>query len=113
LSIVNLQPKLDLARVIRLAINQGVEGRTVLVPTAPQAENRAPDAERLMRIPVGGGVPELVLSGEKIWTFSCAREANLCVAAEEVEGRQILTTFDPLTGREKRTPGCWKISDKQ
>jgi len=40
-SVIDLQPELDLARVIRLAINQGVEGRTILVPTGPQAENCA------------------------------------------------------------------------
>jgi Tol biopolymer transport system component len=61
-------------------------------------------ATRLMRIPVGGGPPELVLSGEKIRNFSCAREAKLCVVAEEVEGKQILTQFDPLKGRGEKLP---------
>jgi eukaryotic-like serine/threonine-protein kinase len=59
---------------------------------------------RLMRVPVGGGPPELVLRGEKIKNFSCANKANLCVVVEEVEGKQILTTFDPLKGRGDRLP---------
>ena len=54
-----------------------------------------------MRVPVGGGPPELVLRGEKIRNFSCAREANLCVVAEEVEGKQILTIFDPHEGQRR------------
>lgn len=62
------------------------------------------DAGRLLRVPVGGGPPELVLRGEKIRNFSCAREANLCVVAEEMEGKQILTIFDPLKGRGERLP---------
>ena len=46
-SVIDFQPKLNFARVIRLAINQSggvrkiVKGRTVLVPARPQAENRA------------------------------------------------------------------------
>jgi WD40-like Beta Propeller Repeat len=59
---------------------------------------------RLMRVPVGGGPPESVLSGKKISNFSCASKAKLCVVAEEVEGKQILTTFDPLKGRGEKLP---------
>lgn len=66
------------------------------------SEKHDAPATRLMRVPVGGGPPELVLSGEKITNFSCAREANLCVVVEEVEGKQILTTFDPLKGRGEK-----------
>jgi len=56
---------------------------------------------RLMRVPIGGGRPELVLRG-KISNFSCAGRAKLCVVAEEMEGKQILTTFDPLKGRGEK-----------
>jgi serine/threonine protein kinase/Tol biopolymer transport system component len=59
---------------------------------------------RLMRVPVGGGPPESVLSGKKISNFSCASKAKLCVVAEEMEGKQILTTFDPLKGRGEKLP---------
>lgn len=57
-----------------------------------------------MRIPVGGGSPEPVLTGEKIKNFACAHEAKLCVVVEEVAGKQILTTFDPLKGRGEKLP---------
>jgi eukaryotic-like serine/threonine-protein kinase len=68
------------------------------------AEQRSPTASRLLRVPVSGGPPELVLRGEKIKNFSCAREAKQCVVVEEVAGRQILTTFDPLKGRGEKLP---------
>ena len=68
------------------------------------SEKTSHTATRLMRVPVGGGPPELVLTGERIKNFSCAREANLCVVAEEVAGKQILTTFDPLKGRGEKLP---------
>src|SRR5438093_2088367 len=61
-------------------------------------------ATRLMRVPVGGGPPELVLMGQGIKNFSCARDVNLCVVAEDVEGKQILTTLDPLKGKGERLP---------
>jgi Tol biopolymer transport system component len=61
-------------------------------------------SKRLLRVPIGGGPPEVVLSGEKIKNFSCAREANLCVVDEEVEGKQVLTTFDPQKGRLEKLP---------
>ena len=61
-------------------------------------------ATRLMRIPVSGGPPELVLQGEKIQNYSCAREVNRCVVVEEVDGKQILTTFDPVKGRGEKLP---------
>ena len=68
------------------------------------SEKPGSTATRLMRVPVGGGPPERVLTGEKIKNFSCAREANLCVVVEEVEGKQILTTFEPLKGRGMKLP---------
>jgi hypothetical protein len=68
------------------------------------SQEPGPYATRLMRVPVSGGPPELVLSGENIKNFSCAREAKLCVVVEEVEGKQVLSTFDPLKGRGERLP---------
>jgi Tol biopolymer transport system component len=66
------------------------------------SQEPGPSATRLMRVPVSGGPPELVMSGENIKNFSCAREAKLCVVAEEVEGKQVLSTFDPLKGRGEK-----------
>jgi Tol biopolymer transport system component len=57
---------------------------------------------RLMRIPVGGGVPQLVLETRNEPDYRCARApANLCVVSEaSPDGKQLtLTAFDPLKGR--------------
>jgi len=77
------------------------DGAFILYAVSPKPCDRV---SRLMRMPVGGGPPERVLSGENIRNFSCAREAKLCVVAEEVEGKQVLTRFDPLTGRGEKLP---------
>jgi Tol biopolymer transport system component len=59
---------------------------------------------RLMRIPLSGGVPQLVLETPNSRYFGCARSpANLCVVVEESQdNKQItVTAFDPLKGRGK------------
>jgi Tol biopolymer transport system component len=57
---------------------------------------------RVMRIPVSGGVPQLVLETRNYRGYSCARTpASLCVVCEESQdGKQLtLTAFDPMKGR--------------
>ncbi len=59
---------------------------------------------RLMRIPVSGGVPQLVLEMPNGLNHDCARApASLCVALEESQDEKHLTVaaFDPLKGRGK------------
>jgi Tol biopolymer transport system component len=59
---------------------------------------------RLMRIPVGGGEPQLVLEMLKGWNHVCARApASLCVALEESQDAKhlMVTAVDPLKGRGK------------
>jgi Tol biopolymer transport system component len=68
------------------------------------SKKRDAPATRLMRVPVSGGPTEPVLTGEKIKNFSCARDAKMCVVVEEMNGKQILTNFDPLKGRGERLP---------
>jgi eukaryotic-like serine/threonine-protein kinase len=58
----------------------------------------------LMRIPMGGGVPQLVLETRNLRRIACARApASLCVLLEasQDEKQQTLTAFDPLKGRGK------------
>jgi Tol biopolymer transport system component len=60
--------------------------------------------ERLMRIPIAGGAPQLVLDMRIGDWFMCARApADLCVINEaSQDGKQMLiTAFDPLKGRTK------------
>ncbi len=58
----------------------------------------------LMRLPVGGGAPQLVLEMRNSETFACSRApASLCVLLETSQDRKLctLTAFDPLKGRGK------------
>jgi len=58
----------------------------------------------LMRIPVSGGVPQLVLESRNAQYFGCARApASLCVVLEGSADDKLLTlsAFDPLKGRGK------------
>jgi Tol biopolymer transport system component len=78
------------------------DGNWVLYLVSKRGRDKA---TRLLRISAsGGGPPEVVLTGENLMNFSCAGEAKLCVVAEEVAGKQILTTFDPLKGRGEQLP---------
>jgi hypothetical protein len=60
---------------------------------------------RVMRIPVAGGVPQLVLETRNFQDFQCARApASLCVIGERSQDdkQYTLTAFDPLKGRGGR-----------
>ena len=57
-----------------------------------------------MRIPISGGVPQLVLRIPKGLNYDCARgRAGLCVVFEETEDGKYatVTAFDPLKRRRK------------
>lgn len=56
----------------------------------------------LMRVPVTGGTPELLMAGNFYGPVSCSRApATLCVLAERSQDNKqiIFTAFDPLKGR--------------
>jgi Tol biopolymer transport system component len=70
----------------------------------------------LMRVPVSGGVPQLVVKTKGLPRFRCARApANLCVLIESSpdEKQMTVTALDPMKGRgkvlrtiEKGPSGC-------
>jgi Tol biopolymer transport system component len=65
-----------------------------VVPSAPSVP--------LMRVPLSGGSPELILSARPLSLSFCARPpSHLCAIAEPTEdGKQIVVTgFDPVRGR--------------
>jgi eukaryotic-like serine/threonine-protein kinase len=77
------------------------DGRWVLYCEVPRGQESF-TAGRLMRVPVGGGVPQFVLELKNVVNSGCARApASLCVLAEESQDRRrlTLTAFDPLKGR--------------
>ena len=56
----------------------------------------------LMRIPIGGGTPELIFAIPEGSSTFCARPpSNLCAVAEQSEDlkQMIITAFDPVKGR--------------
>jgi Tol biopolymer transport system component len=57
---------------------------------------------RIMRVPLSGGAPEMVLEGKGINDLKCSwSPATLCVLGEETPDRKqlIFTALDPLKGR--------------
>jgi Tol biopolymer transport system component len=90
-------------RTVRLSSN----GAWILYTEFPKTTIDPSAPIRLMRIPVSGGVPELVLEmrNSPNWgVFDCARApATLCVIGEvsQDERELTLTAFDPLKGRGK------------
>jgi len=57
---------------------------------------------RLMRIPLTGGTPQLILAEPAINNFQCARSpSTVCVFSEPATGRLDFFFFDPATGKKK------------
>ena len=89
------------------------DGAWILYPEDP---NTFSPSTPLMRIPVSGGVPQLVVKTKGLPRFRCARAlANLCVLIEpSPDEKQItVTALDPMKGRgkvlrtiEKGPSGC-------
>ena len=79
------------------------DGAWILYVELPKAEG--PDTPyRLMRIPVSGGVPQLVTEIRGFIGFNCASApSSLCLLPEmSQDNKQLtLTAFDPLKGRGK------------
>jgi Tol biopolymer transport system component len=54
---------------------------------------------RLMRVPLTGGPTQRLLEAPFISNFQCSRSpAKVCVMSQQMEGRFLLSRFDPLSG---------------
>jgi eukaryotic-like serine/threonine-protein kinase len=77
------------------------DGQWILYMALPEA--RLPGGSvpvRIMRVPVSGGPPELVLTALGTTDIHCTRApANLCVFDEQQQGHLMFTSVDPLKGR--------------
>ncbi len=61
--------------------------------------------QQLMRVPVTGGPPQLVLEGRGINNLQCARlPSTLCIYSELAPGEEHFYTFDPLKGKGNEIP---------
>ena len=77
------------------------DGHWILYMALPEA--RYPGGSvpvRIMRVPVSGGPPQLVLTALGTTDIHCTRApANLCVFDEQQQGHLVFTSVDPIKGR--------------
>jgi hypothetical protein len=90
---------------VPLSARTSADGTWILYWMHPTENDSSPDyggpTLRLMRIPVTGGHPELVLTA-RLNNFWCASSpSTLCVFAERTPDRKALvfTAFDPVRGK--------------
>ena len=77
----------------------------------------ADEVDRVMRLPIAGGPPELVLEQRGLGFFDCPSVAGaLCVLSEHRQLKKALFAFDPLKGRGREivelssTFASWSLS---
>jgi len=78
------------------------DGAWIIYAEIPRTPANPVPPDRLMRIPVSGGVPQAVLETRSFDGFSCASApASLCVILEPSPDRKqrTITAFDPLKSR--------------
>jgi Tol biopolymer transport system component/DNA-binding winged helix-turn-helix (wHTH) protein len=74
------------------------DGKSVIYIVRPRRGASSDDA-LLMRVPVEGGIPQLILKAPGLWDAECARlPSHFCIYAQIVGGHQSFHTFDPDTG---------------
>jgi Tol biopolymer transport system component len=80
------------------------DGAWILYLEIPRTPSNPAPPNRMMRIPVAGGVPQSVLETRSWQDYWCARApANLCEITESSQDRKqlMITAFDPLKGKGK------------
>ena len=68
----------------------------------PEGPNKKPN--KIMRVPIKGGTPEVIFTVREGSTFFCSKPpVNLCAIAEQTPDRKqmSITAFDPVRGRGK------------
>ncbi len=77
-----------------------LDGSGILYLTTPPPNDPAQDM-RLMRLPLSGGTPQLILRAPGINNFQCARSpSRVCVLSRIEENRVVFFTFDSATGKQ-------------
>jgi Tol biopolymer transport system component len=74
------------------------DGTHILYLTSP-AGNDAAKRSRVMRAPLDGGAPQLVVAAPGIGNIACSRApASICIYSQQSSTELIFTAFDPLNG---------------
>lgn len=77
------------------------ESSEILYSVAP-APNDTERRTRLMRVPLSGGTPQMILAEPGINNFQCARRpSTVCVLSEYTDQHLTLFTFNSVTGEKK------------
>ncbi len=77
------------------------DGHWILYMALPEARHPGGSVPvRIMRVPVSGGPPQLVLTASGTTDIRCTRApANLCIFDEQQQGHTMFTSVDPIKGR--------------
>jgi Tol biopolymer transport system component/DNA-binding winged helix-turn-helix (wHTH) protein len=74
------------------------DGTTVLF-VRKQTSGTAVKNDELMRVPLAGGPPQLLLEGQNISNHQCARlPSRVCIYSQIADGEQSFYSYDPITG---------------
>jgi len=90
----------DSAPVASVVSPDGLSLLYTVLPKGQGGESALPS--RIMRVPITGGVPQLLMTAPLFGPPRCARSpANLCAIAERNPDRTqlVFTVFDPIKGR--------------
>jgi DNA-binding winged helix-turn-helix (wHTH) protein/Tol biopolymer transport system component len=84
----------------------GPDQTNVLYLTTPTNWTKSSSSVRLMRVPLAGGPPQLVLTHEGISNQQCARlPSKICIFSEaSLPGTERFYSFDPMTGHTQELP---------
>ena len=93
------QPELLVGGDDALALPKISPAGTDLLYLVMPKQGQASQNVRIMRMPLAGGPPQLLLEAPGIWNQECARfPATLCIFSPGGMNRQVFFTFDPITG---------------
>ena len=77
------------------------DGSELLYVLAPAVDDPS-HLSRMMRIPISGGTPQLVLRESQITNFQCARlPSKTCIFNRSISNGVSYFIFDPATGKQK------------
>jgi DNA-binding winged helix-turn-helix (wHTH) protein/Tol biopolymer transport system component len=98
-SIDQTQPELMVGGSYDLAIPRLSPDNTELLYLVVPKRVELSQTVRIMRVPLSGGTPQVVLEGPWIWNQQCARlPSTLCIYTPSEPNQQRFVGFDPMTG---------------
>jgi len=106
-SIDQTQPELMVGGSYDLGIPRLSPDNTELLYLVVPKRVELSQTVRIMRVPLSGGTPQVVLEGPWIWNQQCARlPSTLCVYTPSEPNQQRFLSFDPVTGAGAEISGA-------